>query len=519
MAMYIGNRGGSKVVALGTNDAELFNNPAPSSVVFRSDLPYIYTSTYTSTSYSDIADRVFGNIRRFSLPNQVILAQNFENKVVLFYFRDSEGRKYPAGSILNYFGYVTNDWNWGWGDSHRNCFASVGCTSRSIGTAVADPTGPSKGNPGGLIPVSIPFSPFPTPDESSIGTSLAGIVALDCVVLESLKHIGDSVVWSNSELIGSGDPEVLIDRTGVFVNGRDIAKLGLLARASGVYADKESGVVGIPAAFSDVLLGMPSVPEGSMRAAASGLTHFSGPYTNVPTSSFSLGSNPSGTLGFRAKGGFSGAASGTGAVAPVFGTLGGIGRSGLVLDSRTPAISLGGQPVYSPEASLLYLIGPTINISLPETVYVRRISGGTNASVLVETREIRRLPSAVLGRGFGLLSLYGQGAFKILPGTSPTVYDPVEVSVPASGSGLSCSLFDLNTGDIPLVVGSSGKSSNDKFGNYGTDGYSYIVYLRREGDTLIFLAKIQPLGDSRFTFTQDVRVVVPSISLGLSFFA
>ena len=85
MPVFMGrNPSNIPTFAMGSNDSKLHNYPPDSSLVFRSDLPYILADEYTVSTYSDVASSI-GTVRYFTLPDVVINSRN-NLQVVLFYF-------------------------------------------------------------------------------------------------------------------------------------------------------------------------------------------------------------------------------------------------------------------------------------------------------------------------------------------------------------------------------------------------------------------------------------------------
>lgn len=483
MPIYAGRYNNQPLLALSTVDSEMFSNPPTANVVFRSDLPYIFTKTYYSSSISSTENTSAGTIRYFAIPNEVIAA-SINNNVVLFYFVNSSGSIFPVIPQINFLGYVGGDVNYA--KAYRRIFAINPTLSKSMNIEV---TGKVQGKVTNFY-----NSCIYNPGDSVIGTIIAEYTQLKCVVLDSLFFNGDSTIYNNTSAYkGNTANGVLISRTEFSVGGVDLKNIGILARYKNNNPLINDG-------YSTVNYPLPAMPKIDLNAGAVSYSFPAagdGRYTKDSTASFT-GEQFHHACGLNVNYGTaahtsiltSTSASVNNTRIPVFGIQQVTGTTSVTMDSRTSSILFNGMPMFSPNIAALYNYNSSTTISVPSVTNRVDATIGTQAAFdrdILLTSASNIFANNVTGAGILTMTNLSAITYNINPGSSNSQWD-YYVNIPAMAGRHSC-LLSLNDGDSTLIYNGT-IFYRVTYRTNRDSGINYKIYIKRVGNGIEIRAKV-----------------------------
>lgn len=512
MGMFVGKEGQSSILHLYSG---IDNTPTAQKArsIFHSDLPYIKTLVYESSSWVQGVD----DSRDFYIPPEQLSYYN-SNTVVLFYFQDSKGIRYPVTPNISQV--FTHAWSQ-YGPSEfmeYNVFNPT-CSGRSRyfrPNPVIFPTSYAK-----TTNVDQQTMVF---DNGKIGTTLPDILKLIQVVLPNITRSSSGGLTYYK--IPKSSQEIRIDRTTFNVGGEDILNMGILAKYPVnpyKYVDTPNGF-DKPVQCRNALPGQPSYLDFQQQDfnASIILPGPSSPPPGIPKpvevkvrqsqGQFQQGISD-GYLSYgqvKRVGVWPNGSSGSFRV-PIFGIHGVTPPAGgLQIDSRVPSIKISGVEVYSPNQSMIHSPSPyQFSQSVPQYSKTLEQTVGTQEQLNTDI-ELGTIAQGLSGSQSAIYSVGSLGAISLGQycwdiGTNFERY----LNIPAQqGSLQQIQSFDYGL-KVPIATFTTigqvqGAQVHDVF------GFTVQVYLMRYSSNLSIRQTIRRTG---YISTQSFVPIKVTVSI------
>lgn len=522
MPVFMGrNASGVPTFAIGSNDSTLHNYPPDSSLVFRSDLPYILADEYTVSAYSDVASSI-GTVRYFTLPDVVINSRN-NLQVVLFYFINGSTIVpcTPQYSASTWYGSM-----WGWtnlsGSYINKNFAFYNPSFVSPDGSNWSSSSVAKGASSPTLTANSPVLLRYTDTKIGFPLLTSGFTPLQlrCVVLKNLKYTSttDPTLIHSKNSVTTSDG-VKISKTEFKVGSIDFRSQKLLVYSnnsagkptnSAAVSDISSNIVtkypGISCYTSDKLF---SVARDEYRADSSGdkVRHLTPSQYNILSGIRDTGSSIIGAVSWNA---FRTSTVPTVSdfKTPVFGIMEPSSSTASVeIDSRTSTVKLGGAVFLSPSITPLCLISASKQFSYSGGIFSKTFTSGQ--SLLTEIL-VGSMPNVFNSKGCGILTVNsttqndynhntyiantdGSSFFNVKSSTMITTdFSTLHSSLVQLDDGEKITLFTIayNTADLAPYVGAT------------EGGLSFNVFLKRAGSSLDIYVRYDD-GGSDFSLTSS----------------
>ena len=545
MAFFMGRNGGVPTLAIGTNDSTLHNYPPDSSLVFRSDLPYITVSEYYVNTYTDTTSAV-GTVRYFTLPTEVRSAMSALNVVLFFWVNGSTVVACtPQYSAESWYGSMWGSANLSGSYINKNFtifnpsfisgFGSNWLSSSVVKGATSPQLTATHQYMFNLAETKIGFPLFSNRTFTPI--------QLKCVVLDNLKYTSSTnpalVHVKNTVSTGVG---IKISKTQFLINGVDFRTKKLL-----VYANtnsKPTNATSVSDVSGNILTKYPgiatytsnklySVARTEYRADSSGDKAFTltPSQYNILSGLKDLGSSIIGMTGY---GTFRTTTNPTISdfSVPVFGVMqAGSTSASVEIISSSSTIKLGGLEFLSPNIKPLTLISSSKTFTF---------TGGTNVTLTTSSTPfpVEKLLGTLTdvfrtstSKGCGILTLYSTNQ----PDYNHNVYitnengvTPFNVKsanmVTSDFTYLHSSLVQLNDGEkITLFTNAMNTANVDQYVAGVSGGISSNIFIQRSGSSLLVYARFDDGNTPLFVSTglgssyrANINIVTPSITFSFT---
>ena len=544
MPVFIGrNSSGVPTFALGTNDSKLHDYPPDSSLVFRSDLPYILVDEYTVSAYSDIASET-GNVRYFSLPEAVVAARNALNVILLYWVNGTTIVPCtPQFFIGSWYGSTNGSENLTLQQFNKKLYynnPSYVCKTGTNAKSSSSSSGLSVSNP-------VLFNSL----DDRVGFPLFGSrsftpTQLRCLVLTNLQYTSSSnPLLVHTKTVPSTSLGVKISKTQFLINNIDFRTKKLLVYSGS--ASKPTNSVGVTDVSSNLVNKYPGISTYTSNKLFSVALSETRPDTsktfNLIPSQYSIlsGIRDAGTTIYGQTGYNTYRSSTIPDVtdfnSPVFGVMVPSSASASIeIDSRTSTIKLAGAEFLSPNIKPLYNISAGKQFTFAGSSYTKNTTSDSDLQTEVLLGTMGSVFRSSTSKGCGILTVgsttqldlshntyalnkAGRGFFGIttgnLVGASMTTVDTqcMHSALVQLSEGEKITLFTsaMNTSEyVPYVGGASG-------------GLSINVFVKRVGADLYVYARFDD-GGLQFSygttqgsaFYYSVKLTVPAFSFAFT---
>lgn len=544
MPVFMGrNASGVPTFALGSDSTKLHDYPPDSSLVFRSDLPYILVDEYTVSTYSDIASET-GNVRYFSLPEAVVAARNALNVILLYWVNGTTIVPCtPQFFIGSWYGSTNGSENLKLQQFNKKLYynnPSYVCKTGTNAKSSSSSSGLTVANPVLFNSLDDKVG-FPLFDSRSFSP-----LQLRCLVLTNLKYTSASnPLLVHTKTVPSTSLGVKISKTQFLINNEDFRTKKLLVYSGS--ASKPTNSVGVTDVSSNLVNKYPGISTYTSDKLFSVALSETRPGTsntfNLVPSQYSIlsGIRDAGTTIYGQTGYNTYRSTTIPTVSdfnsPVFGVMVPSSASASIeIDSRTSTIKLAGAEFLSPNIKPLYNISAGKQFTFAGSSYTKNTTSNLDLLTEVLLGTMGSVFRSSTSKGCGILTVgsttqldlshntyalnnVGRGFFGTttgnLVGASMTTTDVqcMHSALVQLSEGEKITLFTsaMNTSEYVAYVGSA------------SGGLSINVFIKRVGEDLLVYARFDDGGLPFSTsttygtaFYYTVKLTVPAFSFAFT---